>query len=145
MKKDYYVYPAILCRDEKDSKSYGIYFPDLLGCVSHAESLEEVLKMGREALGLHLSAMEEDGDEIPEPTLIENIDIQDDDSQISTTLIDVWMPPLRNKDTLVYKRKNVTLPSWLEEQAAKQDVNFSEMLVKALEEHLGYKDKKNTP
>ncbi|EOW9528741.1 hypothetical protein ACO11K_002449 [Bacillus cytotoxicus] len=43
------------------------------------------------------------------------------------------------------KRKNVTLPSWLEEYASKQDVNFSEILVEALEQHLGLKDKKNTP
>ncbi|MCR6856153.1 type II toxin-antitoxin system HicB family antitoxin [Bacillus thuringiensis] len=139
MKKDYYVYPAIL---EKSSDGYGIYFPDLPGCVSHADTQEDALKEGREALGLHLSGMEEDNDPIPDPSTIENIELEQDEYAF---LIDVWMPPLRKQDKLVYKRKNVTLPSYLEEHAAKQNVNFSEMLVEALEQHLGYKDKKNTP
>ncbi|MDM5430830.1 type II toxin-antitoxin system HicB family antitoxin [Bacillus mycoides] len=139
MKKDYYVYPAVL---EKSSDGYGIYFPDLPGCVSHADTQEDALKEGREALGLHLSGMEEDNDPIPEPSTIENIELEQDEYAF---LIDVWMPPLRKQDKLVYKRKNVTLPSYLEEHAAKQNVNFSEMLVEALEQHLGYKEKKNTP
>ncbi|UPJ15591.1 type II toxin-antitoxin system HicB family antitoxin [Bacillus cereus] len=139
MKKDYYVYPAIL---EKSSDGYGIYFPDLPGCVSHADTQEDALKEGREALGLHLSGMEEDNDPIPEPSTIENVELEPDEYAF---LIDVWMPPLRKQDKLVYKRKNVTLPSYLEEHAAKQNVNFSEMLVEALEQHLGYKEKKNTP
>ncbi|PGC59228.1 pilus assembly protein HicB [Bacillus toyonensis] len=139
MKKDYYVYPAIL---EKSSDGYGIYFPDLPGCVSHADTQEDALKEGREALGLHLSGMEEDNDPIPESSTIENIELERDEYAF---LIDVWMPPLRKQDKLVYKRKNVTLPSYLEEHAAKQNVNFSEMLVEALEQHLGYKEKKNTP
>ncbi|MED1406498.1 type II toxin-antitoxin system HicB family antitoxin [Bacillus mycoides] len=139
MKKDYYVYPAVL---EKSSDGYGIYFPDLPGCVSHADTQEDALKEGREALGLHLSGMEEDNDPIPEPSTIENIELEQDEYAF---LIDVWMPPLRKQDKLVYKRKNVTLPSWLEEHAAKQNVNFSEMLVEALEQHLGFRDKKNTP
>lgn len=139
MKKDYYVYPAIL---EKSSDGYGIYFPDLPGCVSHADTQEDALKEGREALGLHLSGMEEDNDPIPEPSTIKSIELEKDEY---TFLIDVWMPPLRKQDKLVYKRKNVTLPSYLEEHAAKQNVNFSEMLVEALEQHLGYKEKKNTP
>lgn len=139
MKKDYYVYPAIL---EKSSDGYGIYFPDLPGCVSHADTQDDALKEGREALGLHLSGMEEDNDPIPEPSTIENIELEQDEYAF---LIDVWMPPLRKQDKLVYKRKNVTLPSYLEEHAAKQNVNFSEMLVEALEQHLGYKEKKNTP
>ncbi|ASN69639.1 type II toxin-antitoxin system HicB family antitoxin [Bacillus paranthracis] len=139
MKKDYYVYPAIL---EKSSDGYGIYFPDLPGCVSHADTQEDALKEGREALGLHLSGMEEDNDPIPEPSTIESVELGQDEYAF---LIDVWMPPLRKQDKLVYKRKNVTLPSYLEEHAAKQNVNFSEMLVEALEQHLGYKEKKNTP
>ncbi|ABS22601.1 type II toxin-antitoxin system HicB family antitoxin [Bacillus cytotoxicus] len=139
MKKDYYVYPAIL---EKSSDGYGIYFPDLPGCISFADTQEDALKEGREALGLHLSGIEEDNDSIPNPTPIEHIKLEQGEYAI---LIDVWMPPLRRKDTTVYKRKNVTLPSWLEEYASKQDVNFSEILAKALKQHLGLKDKKNTP
>ncbi|SCN42945.1 Uncharacterized protein BC88300_04638 [Bacillus cytotoxicus] len=145
MKKDYYIYPAIIGREDKTQNSFGIMFPDLLGCVSHAESQEDILKMGREALGLHLSSMEEDGDKIPEPTPIDKVDIEPEYGGEFVVLIDIWMPPLRCKDKTAYKRKNVTLPDWLEEYATHKGVNFSEILVKGLEKHLGIKDKKNTP
>ncbi|MCT4568849.1 type II toxin-antitoxin system HicB family antitoxin, partial [Bacillus thuringiensis] len=137
MKKDYYVYPAIL---EKSSDGYGIYFPDLPGCVSHADTQEDALKEGREALGLHLYGMEKDNESIPEPTPIDKLELDKDENSF---LIDVWMPPLRNKDKTTYKRKNVTLPSWLEEYATHKGVNFSEILVEGLEMHLGIKDKNN--
>lgn len=139
MKKDYYVYPAVL---EKSTDGYGIYFPDLLGCTSFADTQEEALQQSREALGLHLSGMENDNETIPEPSQIEDIQLQKNEYSF---LVDAWMPPLRKQEKLVYKRKNVTLPSWLEEHASKHDVNFSELLVEALEQHLGFKDKKNTP
>lgn len=141
MKKDYYIYPAVL---EQSSDGFGIYFPDFPGCTSFADTQEDALKEAREALGLHISEMEKDNDGMPEPMSIKWLKPKLEPNEYSI-LIDVWMPPLRKKDSTVYKRKNVTLPSWLEEHAAKQNVNFSEMLVEALEQHLGYKEKKNTP
>ena len=51
--------------------SYGIVFPDFLGCVSVGETLVEVAAMGREALQLHVDGMVEDGDLIPEPTSVD--------------------------------------------------------------------------
>ena len=48
---------------------FGVYFPDLLGCISVGENLEEAKKMAEEALGLHLWGMEKDNEEIPEATM----------------------------------------------------------------------------
>lgn len=45
--------------------TYGVTFPDLPGCVSVADSFEELLVMGAEALTLHLEGMVEDGDILP--------------------------------------------------------------------------------
>lgn len=53
------------------SGSYGIVFPDFLGCVSVGETLADVAAMGREALQLHVDSMVEDGDIIPEPTSVD--------------------------------------------------------------------------
>lgn len=54
--------------------SFGVYFPDLPGCVSAGDSLEETVAGGQEALELHLEGMAEDGLDIPEPSLITAFD-----------------------------------------------------------------------
>jgi Uncharacterized conserved protein len=61
-----YLYPAYFRRVE--SGGYSVDFPDLPGCVSAGDSLEEALVMAREALALHLYGMAEDGDTIPAPS-----------------------------------------------------------------------------
>jgi predicted RNase H-like HicB family nuclease len=44
---------------------YGISFPDFPGCVSTANSLEEALERGAQALALHVEGMVEDGEKLP--------------------------------------------------------------------------------
>lgn len=53
---------------EKGPTSYGATVPDLPGCVAAAETLEEVQELIKGAIAMHLKAMREDGDPIPEPT-----------------------------------------------------------------------------
>jgi predicted RNase H-like HicB family nuclease len=53
---------------ERGPTSYGAYVPDLPGCVAAAETREEVLKLIREAIELHLEEMRKDNLEIPEPS-----------------------------------------------------------------------------
>jgi len=90
--KENYVFPAFFCYDE--GKEIGVVFPDLPGCVSQGIPEEEALRMAREALSLHLFGMEEDGDEIPEPTRPTELSPQKDQVIV---LVDVFMPPFREK------------------------------------------------
>ena len=53
---------------EKGDASYGAYVPDLPGCVAIGETSEEVAQLIRESIALHIEAMKEDGELIPEPT-----------------------------------------------------------------------------
>jgi predicted RNase H-like HicB family nuclease len=53
---------------EKGEKSYGAYVPDLPGCVAVGETRREVLKLIREGIALHIEALREAGESIPEPT-----------------------------------------------------------------------------
>lgn len=53
---------------EKGKSSYGAYVPDLPGCVAAGETRREVLKLIREAMALHIEALRESGQPIPEPT-----------------------------------------------------------------------------
>ena len=52
---------------ERGAEGFGIYFPDFPGCVSGADTLEDLAAMGAEALQLHVDAMTNDGELIPEP------------------------------------------------------------------------------
>ena len=52
---------------EKGEKSYGVYVPDLPGCVAVGKTKREVLKLIREAIELHLKGMREEGIPVPTP------------------------------------------------------------------------------
>ena len=51
------------------SGSYGVFWPDLPGCTSMGDNLIHAGDMAVNALNLHISAMERDGDKLPKTTL----------------------------------------------------------------------------
>jgi predicted RNase H-like HicB family nuclease len=53
---------------EKGERNYSAYVPDLPGCVSAGDTLEEVKAEIREAIEFHLEGMREDGAPIPKPS-----------------------------------------------------------------------------
>jgi predicted RNase H-like HicB family nuclease len=53
---------------EQGATSYGAYVPDLPGCAAVAETEEEVRRLIREAIEIHIRGMIEDGDPVPEPS-----------------------------------------------------------------------------
>jgi predicted RNase H-like HicB family nuclease len=52
--------------------------PDVPGCISVGDTLEEMQNMMREALELHLSALVEEGQPLPEPTTV-NVEFKPED------------------------------------------------------------------
>lgn len=52
---------------EREGRSFGAYVPDLPGCVAVGESEDEVRALIREGIALHLEAMHESGEAVPEP------------------------------------------------------------------------------
>jgi predicted RNase H-like HicB family nuclease len=59
-------YPAII--ERADDGGYGVFFPDLDGCTSGGDTLQEAARNAAEALALHLEGMAEEGYPIPEPS-----------------------------------------------------------------------------
>jgi len=66
MAKQHYV--AVLERGLNDS--FGVFFPDLPGCVSAGTTVEEAIHGAREALALHVEGMIEDGLPLPTPSSV---------------------------------------------------------------------------
>ena len=58
---------------KEPGSAYGASFPDLPGCISAAETLEDLRPMIEESLGLHIEGMIEDGETIPEPSSLDTI------------------------------------------------------------------------
>lgn len=134
MKKDIYVYPAVLTHYEDN---IGITFPDLPGCVSNADNLEEAAKCAKEVLALHLFGMEEDGYEIPAPSTIDKIKLETNEIPL---LVEVYMPLYRDAIENTTTKTTVTMPQWLKALAEEKKINFSQVLQAALKEQLGLKD-----
>jgi predicted RNase H-like HicB family nuclease len=52
---------------EKGANSFEAYAPDLPGCAVVAETREAALQLIREAVGLHVEGLREQGHSVPEP------------------------------------------------------------------------------
>lgn len=90
-----------LLRKDKDT-AFGVHFPDFPGCITAGKSLEEAHKRASEALRLHIKGMLEDGDSIPEPSLLD--DIMADPANAGAVPFLVVAPETRTK------RINITVP-----------------------------------
>ena len=130
MKKNHYLFPAIFTQEDR---GISIYFPDLPGCLPCADTMEEAVKNAKEALGLHLYGMEEDGDDIPEATKIYDIHVP---SGSTLCMIDVFMPIFRENIRNSSVKKTLTIPYWLNAEAERADINFSAVLQAALKKEL---------
>jgi predicted RNase H-like HicB family nuclease len=53
---------------EKSETGYSAYSPDLPGCVSTGDTLEETEQNMREAIAFHIEGLKEEGYDIPKPT-----------------------------------------------------------------------------
>jgi predicted RNase H-like HicB family nuclease len=52
---------------EQGNASVGAYVPDLPGCIAAGETRAEALQLIVEAIELHIEALRERGEEIPQP------------------------------------------------------------------------------
>lgn len=131
--KKRYAYIAIFSYDDD---GISIEFPDLPGCYPCTDSTdtEIALKNAKEALGLHLFGMEQDDEEIPEPTSIKDITLKDNQVPV---LIDVFMPPVREQIRNKFVKKTLSLPAWLSAAAEADGVNCSKLFQNALMDYLG--------
>lgn len=58
---------TVIIEKQPDS-DWGAYLPDLPGCVAVGKTREEVQRLIREAIEIHLRGMREDGEAIPAPS-----------------------------------------------------------------------------
>ena len=122
-------YPVIIT---KDKDFFVASIPDF-ETGTQGESLEEAIEMARDAIGMCGCYMQDEKKDIPIPTDIGNVTKEASDI---LTLVDVDFDEYRKKHEMRTVRKNVTIPSWLNEEAESANINFSALLQKAIKAEL---------
>ena len=122
-----YVYPAIFAPEENGT--FSITFPDLEGCYTCGDNLEDGLEMAEDALALVLYGYEKDNRKIPAPSERNELKVSGNEfvNYISC-------------DTMAYRKrfnnkaikKTLTIPEWMNEEAVALGLNFSQILQDAL-------------
>lgn len=125
------IYLAVL--EKSKDGGYGVYFPDLPGCISYGKNVMEAEKNAEEVLGLHLYGMELDGDDIPIPS---NDLMLEDYTNCIIIPITIYPDVVKNERDNKRIKTNVTLPRWLKIIGEDAGVNFSRLLESALLEYL---------
>lgn len=127
MKKlERYFYPAVFTYEE--GKEIAVVFPDLDVATSGVND-DDALLSARELLGCVMFGLEEDNEEIPAPTRLSDINVEQNERVV---LIDVYMPSIRMANVNKSVNRTVTLPAWLNASALELNVNFSQVLQEAL-------------
>jgi len=117
------VYPAIIHEEEGN---YWVEFPDLDGCFTDGETLEETLENAEEVLGLFLATLEEQGKKIPKASSISNVSAIDGYATYITTNMNIYR---RNTKAV---KKMVSIPEWLSIEAEKNNISLSKVLQESL-------------
>lgn len=82
-------YAAIL---ERSSTGFGVHFPDLDGCTSAGATMEQAAASAEEALALHLGSMAKDGDAIPAPTPLDQVQVDPEVVEAARILVRAELP-----------------------------------------------------
>ena len=123
------VYPVIISKGEKYLLAW---VPDC--CIdTQGRDMVNVIEMARDAISIWCVAEQDAGRKLPDASDLKNISCEDGEI---ATLVDVDIDAYRRRLDNKVVRKNLTLPSWLNEQAEAANINFSQLLQRAIKQEL---------
>jgi len=114
---------------KEPTSDYGVSFPDFPGCVTAGTTLDEARREAAEALAMHIDGMIEDGEAIPEPSLLEDVMAERENREAVAFLVPA---PARQVRAV---RVNITLPedvlADVDRFAGRQGLSRSSFLARA--------------
>ncbi len=110
---------------------YVVSVPDLQ-INTEGNDIADAIEMARDAIGLWGITEQDAGRQIPEPSAVK---AEHKPNEI-VTLVDIDFDAYRRANDMRTIRKNVTVPSWLNDLAEKANVNFSQVLQEGLKQRL---------
>ena len=98
--------------------------------------MDDAYNMAVDALGLCLADMEKNNIPFPAPSPVDKITV---DADALLVVIEFDMLAYKKRTSSKSVKKTLTIPAWLNEQAIKLNINFSQVLQDALIEKVGNK------
>ena len=126
-----YVYPAIFT-PEKDG-GYSVLFPDLEGCYTCGDTLEEALLMAEDVLAFTLYDYERSKRAIPTPSTSKTLKVKSSEF-VNYIRCDTLDYQKQHNNQAV--KKTLSIPEWLNERAVDAGLNFSQILQEGLKKKL---------
>lgn len=120
-----FIYPAIV---HLDDDSIWLNFPDLVGCTTFGDSIEEVYDNAVEAMEVYILSVLENKISLPKSSDISILKKSIDDNSF-ITFIKANVDLAKNTKSI---KKTLTIPEWLNKLAIEKNINFSQVLQEAL-------------
>jgi predicted RNase H-like HicB family nuclease len=92
--------------EHEPGKAYGVQIPDLPGCFSAGDTLDEAIANAAEAAAFHIEGLLDAGEKIPAPHGVESHSANPDYAGMIWALVSVDLSSLSGKA----KRLNISLP-----------------------------------
>lgn len=128
MKKIYF-YPAIF---QVEEDGYSVFVPDVPGCMTQGDTMEEALAMVQEAIGLMLEDVAPA--DYPAASLPQDLVLEKDQFALMVPFDKLAYDKKYNAKAV---KKTLSVPKWLDTLATEHNVNFSNILQNALMHELG--------
>ena len=126
------VYPVFFT---KTNDKVLVEVPDL-DILTEGNDMNDAIDMARDAIELKCVSLEDDKEEIPNPSNIKDLNINNgtfaDEGETVVSFVDVDSTEYRKKIDTRTVRRNVALPCWLNYEADQAGVNVSRILQEAL-------------
>lgn len=125
---------------------YPIFFTKTNDCVlvevpdleilTEGTDMNDAIDMARDAIELKCVSMEDEKEDIPTPSNINDLNVNNgtfsDEGETIISFVDIDSTEYRKKIDTRTVRRNVALPSWLNYEADRAGVNVSRILQEAL-------------
>lgn len=128
------VYPVIL---KPEADGFAVYIPDF-DANTQGETIADAIEKARDAIGIMGVDMEDDKKPLPTPSDLKTVKAGANEI---VSLVDIDFKEYRRKNEIKTVKKNCTLPSWLNYEAEKANINFSAILQAALKKELHITDR----
>lgn len=121
-------YPAIV---ERAGAGYSVFFPDLPGCTSAGDTLQEAARSAEEALEGHLAVTAEAGESLPDPSELDSLERDPEVEEVARILV-------RGEKPGRSVRINITMDESLVTAIDRKSSNRSGFIAEAARAALGW-------